>query len=764
MKRRIVIYLLLNLLFGQFAFAAEMTGRVIDAYTTEALVGVNILVVGTSQGTFTDPDGQFRLIVLENADSLRFSMLGYETHYTQFRQTATPLPKLLVRLRPVTLDLGEQISVVGKFPTLNKSTEVSTQRFESRELADISGTVDDLTRTIQTLPGVVAQADFSGKMYVRGGKAEENLVMLDRTFIYDPYHIAGLVSIFNPDLIDDVEFYAGGFPAKYGQAMSSVLEVQNKTGSRDRFKGSLSLDVISAKTLMSGKLPGSKGSWILSGRRSYQDKLMRALGEFEDHILPSFYDYQTKLFYPLTERHLLTANALLSGDYMDIEVSNPDSVLDAITSDGGRFFWDNGLTMFSLDWKFLISPHVFTHSTASVVTHDFESRTSGADPDWGIGTATHYDFREDATILSIPGHKIETGLYLFRSNADIDLRWKQSIFLENINENSSTGFGSARFKTKFARVYHYAGVYVQDTWDFLQPQFSLSYGLRSDYLKNTSDFKLSPRLNVVYRFDELTMLKAAWGMFHQVPRDPVQTDDDIGNPDLKSQKAVHYVAGLERRLSENMKGRIEFFYKDLSSLIVNVEDTLINFANSGRGESYGFELFTQKRLSGRLDGWLSYTYSISNRQDRPDGVKYHPLQDQRHTLSLVMNYRLNSHWRLSFKGSFYTGKPYTPVLSAEPLIHPISGNIIRDPTSGFPIYAPLEGEINSARFPAYHRLDLRIDYDFKFKGYSMSLYFEILNVYDHHNIFDYNYKHDYSDRKAVSQFPLLPTTGIRIGF
>ncbi len=754
----IIILLICNPISSE---AREIAGRVTDAYTTEALVGVNIRTEGGALGGHTDYDGRFKLNLPETATQLRFSMLGYEAQTFTLEAGSANQLKLTVRLNPIPLE-GQQVDITGKFPTLNKEPEVSSQHFESREIARISGTVADLTRTLQTLPGVVAQSDFTGRMYVRGGKSEENLVMLDRTFIYEAYHLGGLVSIFNPELIEDVEFYAGGFPAKYSQAMSSVLEVQNRVGSRDRTAATLNLDVISANGVFSGPLPGPRGSWIVSTRRSYQDKLMKALGQYKEHILPNFYDYQAKLLYPLNDKHILTITGLVSGDRMNLEVTNPDSVLDRLTTDGGRFFWSNKLRIAAIDWKYLFSPNVYTHTTAALISQNSETATSGADPDWVFANSKNYSLREDMTVLSLPQHKIEAGLYLFKANVDFDIRWRRSLFLETISENSNAGYDSTRYKTKFNRVYDYAGGYVQDTWEIRPPRLSLGYGLRFDYLGLNDELTLSPRLSAAYRPNELTVIKAATGIYRQSSRDPIQTDDDIGNPDLVSQRAIHYILGAERQLSDNVKGRLELFYKDLSMLMV--PDSLSNFSNAGFGESYGAEIFFQKRLSGRLDGWGSYTYSVSKRHDRAGAEMYYPLQDQRHTLSLVANYKLGRNWRLSVKGTFYTGKPYTPITGAEPVRNPATGEVIRDATTGFPIYQPLEGAINSVRFPAYHRLDVRIDKGFVYKGKAMSWYAEILNIYNYKNVFDYTYKYDYSGREEVRQFPFLPTMGLSISF
>ena len=178
------------------------------------------------------------------------------------------------------------------------------------EIEGRAGSLEDATRTLQTMPGVITQTDFSGKMYVRGGRTQENVVLVDRIFVYEPYHLGGLSSIFNPDLIDDIEFYAGGFPAKYGQAMSAVIEVNNRYGRRGSFQGSFSSSFISTRLLAEGSLPGEKGSFLVSGRINYYDKIMDLLKVPSTYFRPQFHDYQAKLFYPLNTIRIDHAESL----------------------------------------------------------------------------------------------------------------------------------------------------------------------------------------------------------------------------------------------------------------------------------------------------------------------------------------------------------------------------------------------------------------------------------------------------------------------
>ena len=259
----------------------------------------------------------------------------------------------------------------------------------------------------------------------------------------------------------------------------------------------------------------------------------------------------------------------------------------------------------------------------------------------------------------------------------------------------------------------------------------------------------SPRLSFSLAMGKKSVLKGAWGYYRQFPKDPVQMDPDNGNPHLKAQHATHYILGIERQVAENILTRIELYYKDFHKLIV--KNPFTNYSNAGAGKSYGTEIFVQKRVSGKLNGWISYSYSISKRKDEPQGVEYYPMQDQRHTVSAVINYHPHPKWDISLKWLICSGRPYTPLNS-----------VIYFPETNS--YLPIEGAINSKRLPSYHRLDIRVDYWFNWGSVPFSIYFEVLNLYNHKNLYDYFWNEDYSKRSESYQFPLLPTFGLSVKF
>lgn len=729
----------------------KITGIVLDANTRDPLVGVNVIVVGTNKGTATDLQGRFWLNLPAGKYFLKFSMIGYKQFELSDIHVGTKrTTHLRIHLVQKAIEL-QAVTISGKRTLINKQPEVSSHILQRRELKRVSGALEDITRTVQTLPGVISQADFSGRMYVRGGRADENIVLLDRTFIYEPYHLGGVVSIFNPDLIDRVEFYAGGFPAIYGNAMSSILVVTNQKGKKEELEGKVSLSFLSTNAYIGGPFPHHKGSWFFSARRSYHDQLMKAIGAFKNYIFPNFSDLQMILFYPLGENNLLSVSGLRSRDRMKLKFDK--SMRGKAPADSGDYDWNNLMTIATFDWKWIISPKTFTHTTFSYSEQPFKYRTFGLQPQWIEFFVRNWDFREDATLLNINNHKIEPGIYLHRSDVIQKMYFNKSYWLLFTGENKNTNIRLADDSTRIImdneKLYNYAGVYIQDQWELLPPILSINAGLRWEYFDVSHQMVWSPRLSLSLSINKQSVLKAAWGYYRQFPKDPVQMDANNGNPHLKAQYATHYILGWERQISQNVLARIEFYYKDLHKLIV--KNPIENFSNRGTGRSYGAEVFLQKRVSGKIDGWVSYSYSVSRRKDQPQGEEYFPMQDQRHTVSAIINLHPHHKWDLSLKWLVYSGRPYTPLDS-----------VIYIPATNS--YLPIEGSTNSQRLPSYQRLDIRVDYWFKWGTIPFSIYLEVLNVYNHKNIYDYIWNEDYSQRSASYQFPILPTFGLSVKF
>ena len=735
---------------------ATVKGFIRDAETSEPLVGVNVLVVGSGQGTASDQDGYYILQLAAGTYTIRFEMIGYRPYQKkQVVLRAGDRRTLNVYLVQQALEYGETVEVVGE-KELSRSPVGSVMDVGRQEIRGRAGALEDVTRMLQTLPGVVSEGDFSGKMYVRGGRSDENVVLLDRIYIYEPYHLNGLTSIFNPDLIKDIEFYAGGFPAKYGQALSAVIEVYNRYGRRGPLQGNLSSSFISSTALLEGALPGPRGSFLLSARLNYYDKIMDMLRLPDSYFRPHFYDYQSKFFYPVNKKHLLEINALFSGDGLRWDIDPQDEFID-LPQGSRRFRRKQSLNMLSTDWKWVLSDNAFVHTNAAYTQQYFDARYVYPTSHWIHFNVGNYDLRSELTYLPAAHHKLESGLYLHMVKVDYRLSYPRAYWelFFSTNKNSSVRLSddSTLIRADYASFYKYMGYYLQDQWEIIPGALITNVGVRLEYLDVSGQFVVNPRFNLIYHLDRHTLLKGAWGVFNQYSRDPLVFDPAAGNPRTRAPRATHYILGLERRFRKQFLFRVEGYYKELSDLVTT--DSRTNYDNDGSGYSYGVDLFLQKKVSGKWSGWLSYSFGISRRKDSPAQPFYYPLQDQRHTFSLVANYRPRSSWNVGIKWLFHTGKPYTAIKSVQHLPDSLSGGII---------VVPVEGPVNGERFPAYSRIDLRVNKNFVLFGKSCEGYLEIINLLNRKNVYDYHYNRDYSARKAIHQLPILPFMGMKFYF
>jgi len=759
MKIFISLYFL-SLIFIQSLYAQNSNGLIRgiikNAETNELLAGANVSVSGKQVGDATDKNGLYEISLPKGIYTLTFEYIGYQSlEIKNLELDANELKDLNVYLIQEAMEYGKAIEVIGD-KELSKQAVGSAINISSMEIEGRAGSLEDATRTLQTMPGVITQTDFSGKMYVRGGRTQDNVVLVDRIFVYEPYHLGGLSSIFNPDLINDIEFYAGGFPAKYGQAMSAVIEVNNRYGRRGNLQGSFSSSFISTRLLAEGSLPGEKGSFLLSGRINYYDKIMDLLKIPSTYFRPHFQDYQVKLFYPLNKNHLFEVNTLISGDGYKMDIDKENDFLD-IPNESDKVRQQQNLNVYSFDWKWILTESIFSHTNIAYIYNSFENRFSQPTTNWIKFDVDNYDIRNEITFLNFPHHKIETGLYFHVPVVDYTISFPRSywnlIYHTNHNSNVRLSDDSTLVSTNYKIDYHYMGFSIQDEWEIIANKLKSNYGFRLEYLNVTKEVILNPRLSMVYYLYPYLSLKFATGMYSQYSRDPLVFDPIEGNLNIQAPYAIHYIGGIENEFSDGYLFRIESYYKDFRKLITSTFEN--GYQNSGSGYSYGFDFFLQKEMGYNWDGWLTYSYSVSKRRDYASQNLYFPIQDQKHTLSLVGNYKLSDTWKAGIKWLFSTGKPFTSIDYVNQTVDPYTGEVL---------YFPVEGKFNNKRFPNYSCLDIRIEKKFKWLGLEFDSYLEIINVFNSKNVYDYQYNQDYSDRKTTYQLPLIPVLGLATDF
>ncbi len=686
--------------------------------------------------------------------------------------------RLMILLEcPYELDgrYREQVTVTARIDEMiNDEPVVSSLIINPENIDRTAGSFGDVTRTIQTFPGVVSSGDFSSIMYIRGGDVDETALMLNRMPLFNPYHLGGFITIFNTELIDKVDFYSGAFPPQYPPVLSGVIDVTYRNGSLYRFKGRADISFISADLTLEGPLFDRKGSYIIGARRSYIDYFLKYYSkDNKDIMVPYYGDYLARFSLGSKGDHELIFEVLTAKDGLKIEEYTDPNQPD---EKPGKVFFEDRRNYANLIWKWIPATTTYLQSSFSYSTEDTKGSVSGTDP---YGVALNFDLAHisiDYNILPRNHHiklGIQSGYYM------LDLQSLINDFRTHIPGSENWGnenFDKIEVPRDLDAMEH--GFFIQDNCSLLNKKVSLIYGFRADYWGETKEFILSPRINMKYDLGYPGTISAGWGIYREFPMNILQTAQGFGNPNLGSQEAIHYVLGWERKLLADHVVRIEGYYKHMDELIVNPdnEEDLIQavadgkpFQNAGNGYAYGLELFWQKRPSKWFDGWLSYSYGYTRRHNPLNNTEltgnpkwYYPRQDQRHTLCAVMNFDLGRKWMLSAKYQYHTGKPYTPVVGWH--LEENSGE------QGGIEWVSDYGAINSARTPTYSCLDVKLAKQWVYPRMVVGAYIDILNVLNQRNIYGWDY--DAGDpqegiepkKETIYNLPIIPMLGGWIRF
>jgi len=773
----LIAFSLIALCLGEVAVAQEppglLAGQVTDEILNLPLRKARITIEGTSLVAYSDAEGFYRIEKIPpGVYAVEAAAVGYEKsvarEVTVVSDRETKLDFVLALAATVQ---GEEVVVRDKPPVLDTSPQTSAHTFTREEIESKSGAFEDVAKAMKQLPGVVSNTDFSADMFVRGANNYENIIILDRIVMFNPYHFGAGLTVINTDLIRDFTFYAGGFPAEYFFAMGSILDVRYRDGNKERIDGYGSASLISASTWLSGPLFTPKVTWLASARRSYYDWLLK-LFDVTDVPVPVFSDLMLKTTVNPNQKHKITAMALRSEDGLDLELTeeNPSSV------DEGDALYANLQQLFALDWRWLASKHLFFDTTASYQIQNTDASVTGTDPVGANVQLNLWYVRHDTTVIPADTHEIKLGAVGGVMHIDAEILAKLEDWLPGANIPD---------EAKFVRTYverdldlSFYGFHLQDDFEIIPKRWRANLGVRADhYQANGEGWDYSPRASTSVNLTEDLVLKAAFGIYYVFPYNLLATDKKLGNPDLTSERAFHYVLGGEYLLTENMLLRIESYYKWFDDLMFQQIDWRsmnlfgyeieyfdpeqdIHWYNSGYGEAYGVEVFFQKRMADWWDGWLAYTFAVVQRNDGlGESGWFYPFQDQRHTVNLVGNLRPWKTWTFSFDFSFHTGKPYTPIRGWEK----------KYAGTPFVYWEPKRGGLNSARFPAYHRLNLRAEKLWRIRDrIDLSAFLEIFNVYNQRNVYTYFYTEqdveEKPERKTFYELPFLPYFGVKAEF
>ena len=760
-----------------------VAGVVLDSNTRMPVAGAS--VGARDVQVVTDAEGRFELRVEAGEVELQVAAAGYfplaadiDTRTADIRDAEL----LLV------LDTGfaASVEVVASSPAQAPATETVQPAVVLRT----PGALDNVFRTLQTLPGVAATEEFSSRLAVRGGAPDQNLTMMDGVEVHDPYRLFGLTSAFNPEIIQRFELATGGFSVKHGDRLSSLLLVENRDGRRDRrFAGSGALSITDGNIVLEGRLPGSAtGSWLVTGRRTYYDVIAEKVAG-ED--FPGFADLQAKGVWEPGPGRKVTIFGLRSRQAAAFTIDEEDAqgeFQDDTDNDLGWVRYD--ATLGGSLQSHTVAGYSDTRSTfgvdASVENTAQRSNTPSED---GFGVS-NVIFERTLGVRDVSVRQelawaygvglLEVGgdLHRLATTLEFDIKGDRNPVAAN---GSSVQGGAGLPDTLLsARRSTRAAGWVQQTAS-IGSRTSVQAGLRLDGVGATGETLLSPRVSGSVDLGNATLFKASLGRYTQSPGyEKSGSSDfvlDFTHPavrDLVSERALHASTGIERSFPSGLLLRAEAYYKRFGEMLVGRLETETERAarvgaydfppafassvpvdpiittvpvNDGRGRAYGFDLFlsrTSAPASARLMGWASYTWGKAERDAY--GLRLPFEYDRRHAFTSVTSYRLTSRWEVAATTRLASGFPRTAPVGLRVAGTEDIADVDRDgntselvperDASGLLVYAVSFGSVenlNRARLPMFARLDVRATWRPRGASGRWELYFEVINALNREN-------------------------------
>ena len=661
-------YFFLALIFFSFGSIAQtkftISGYVTESKSGEAMIGVKIVIPVLNQGAVTNNYGFYSLTVPSGTYAVEFRSGIYETETKEVELTKD----IKLNIEVGTKNLNEVILSGKKGENVN-STQLGQMALEMETIKTLPAFMGevDVIKTIQLLPGVSSVSEGGQGFYVRGGGPDQNLVLLDEAVVYNAAHLFGFFSVFNADAVKGVNLIKGGMPANFGGRMSSVLEVNMNEGNYKRFRVKGGIGAISSRLTVEGPIKKDKGSFIISGRRTYIDIILKAAIPDSSPFSGSgyyFYDFNFKANYKFGEKD----RVFLSG-YYGKDVFSFGSKKDDFTV---NMPWGNGIS--ALRWNHLFTSKLFMNVTGTFTDYNFS-----------FGSAQdQFQFNLFSGVRDLSG-KVD---FSYFPNAKHRIKWGSNYIFHIFTPTSiSAQSDSVVFDTGLAQKLksHEAAAYVLDEFD-ISEALRINVGLRYSAYAFTGPFTryikgdigtpdttivyskgdvikfyngLEPRISLRYLLPDNSSIKAGYAYNYQyvhltslsavsLPTDVWFPTTDLAKPQRGNQFSLGYFRNFN---DDKWETSVEIYYKGLKNLIEykegalpgdNVNDNTDNLLVYGVGWAYGVEFFI-KRSFGKLTGWIGYTLAKTERkfEDLNEGNPFPAKYDRRHDLSIVATYKLN---------------------------------------------------------------------------------------------------------------------------
>ncbi len=749
----------LLLLIGHATFAQKtvnhtISGTIKDAKNGEELIGASVVIESIKTGVLTNAYGYYALNVPAGKYTVSYTYVGYITIHKDIDLTDDNV-KLNIELTEEKKELNEVVVSSDK-PTAknveqNKMSVVKMEMKEVKKIPLLMGEVD-IVKAVQLLPGIQAAGDGNTLFVVRGGNVDHNLIQLDEAVVYNPSHVVGFFSVFNGDAIKDFEIYKGGIPSNYGGRLASVLDVRMKDGNSKNFSATGGIGTLSSRLTLEGPIQKNKSSFMISGRRSYFDLFfpLSSNDNLKD-VVAFFGDINAKINFTLGEKDKLYLSGYAGRD--KIAISNAFGL-----------GWGNKTA--TVRWNHVFSSRLFSNTSFIFSRYNYNFDLNFANLSFTrLNYITDYTLKQDFNYFANNKNNLKFGLMATHhtySPGEVKPLNDESIFEED--------------KLPKKRALDYA-IYGSHSIK-VSPRFTAEYGLRvsvfqnigegrtliyqngtPNYMNNgaltaspvidtvnyskgqviNTNFGFEPRLNFTYLLNSSSSIKASYNRMYQYMTLIQTTNASIGSEFwtptdqyIKPQTADQVATGYFKNFFDNtIETSAEVYYKWMNNTTEIIDNADVQFTEaiesqvvSGKGRAYGLELLVRKQR-GKTTGWVSYTLSKSER--KADGINnnewYNFRFDRRHYLTFVVSHQITPRINAAANFIYATGDTYTPAVG----YFEFEGQR----------YAEY-GKRNSARIPAYHRMDVSVTLDRKkipgkvYKNES-NWVFSIYNVYGHKN-------------------------------
>jgi hypothetical protein len=765
-----------------------ISGFIRDGASSELMIGASIAIPKYKTGTVSNAYGFYSITLPEDSFEMVVSYMGYTPK--AFRINLNADQSINVALQESKNSLDEVVITDKKQIGIANQSRMSVIEIPIQQVKDIPALFGekDVLKVIQLLPGVQKGSEGNSGIYVRGGGPDQNLIILDDAIVYNAFHLFGFFSLFNGDALKNVELTKGGFPARYGGRLSSVIDMNMKEGNKNKFKGEAGIGIISSRFVLEGPIVKGKSSFIVSARRTYIDLLMKPFFPQEFSTGYYFYDFNAKVNYEINEKNKIYLSGYFGRDnfYFRTRWANE-------TYRGG-IGWGNATG--TLRWNHLYNNKIFSNTSLIVTNYQFrlfqEMRfnnfTYKQENVSGISDIT---FKHDFDYRPAKNHLIKTGVMLTRH-----LFVPQSIVTRDDLTNQNT-----RVRSQIESFENAA--YIEDDWQ-ITPHFKTNLGMRFSHFhaQGKNYVFAEPRISSVYMLKDDLSLKASYAnmnqFVHLLSNTGVGLPTDLWVPstrNIRPQQSWQIAAGVAKDfLERNFSLTIEGYYKEMNNIIQyregasfldidpsRTQDNPFSWEENitaGRGWSYGTEFLLQRKV-GKFTGWVGYTLSWTQLQfdELNGGEKFWARYDRRHDISLVGMYEIRkvqpekNGIHLSATWVYGTGNAITlPIASHHAPTHrPGVGN----QWSGGGIWGETVSQYtarNDFRMAPFHRLDVGVQVSKKMKYWVRTWEFSIYNLYNRYNPYFYYIDYVQSGNtsravlKQVSLFPMLPSATWSIKF